>query len=73
MAPSTSAELLGGSLEGSLRRQEPVRDVASPREPAVHVEPPESSDRADRARDPDSPMVLYGRLGYIARSAIQRD
>ena len=78
MMQSNSTDLLTSSLEGALRQPGPPRpmdaDRTLPADQPAHAQPPaapaRAGDAAPQAREPESPLVLYGRLGYIARSLI---
>ena len=70
MTPSESKEKLHGSLEGTLRepglaRLKGVGRAAGPEE-AGPVRPGDGSSETSK-----SPMVLYGRLGYIRRDQLE--
>jgi hypothetical protein len=68
MAPNDNIEKVRSSLEGSLREPGPSRLADAGRAPVRGA----AARRADASKGTtESPMVLYGRLGYIRRDRVE--
>lgn len=76
MTPVNSTDMLHGSIEGTIRQPGPARPQGA--DHTLQAEEAAPGVALERARDglereSESPLVLYGRLGYIRRDLAHLD